>query len=98
MNWKIRLERAKKKLGFTKQDKSLSEKFKTCAIGEKLNLKNVIVSEYGYNWEKHFRDECGIRKGNEIYQFGVDFYTAIDDGSIVEANRIYKEIQKLKVV
>jgi len=94
LNWSQRIARAKKKGKFSKEDKLKAEKFCTCSVGEKFKLENVQPDGM---WFQYFNELYGKRKGDRIYQLGIDFGWLVTSDKVQESQQTYNEIQKLPV-
>jgi len=96
LNWKERIELAKKRGKFTKEDEDKSYFFKTCAIGEKYKLdldKNEgLLDDFNIGY-------FGLKETPELDKaelLGIKFYRKVKSNNIKQAQQIYNKIQKLK--
>jgi len=95
LNWKQRIDRAKKEDRFTKKDYKLAGEFNTCALGEKLHLRTRF--KYSMDIKGKFRMKYGTYSGTRMYDLGMKFYRFVKDDNIKQAEQIYNKIQKIKV-
>ena len=91
LTWKQRLDRANYRGNFVHRDRILVFNWRSCAIGEKLNIDSIV----GQNISSSF-----ILKnyGKEIFELGVKFSRAVVQNEISEAQKIYDKIQLMEVV
>ncbi len=83
LNWEKRIEMAKKNGYFTDDDKNKARYWSTCAVGEQFNIEDIeyITNEY---------------YGNEIEQLGIDFWIFVKNDEVLEAEKCFIRIKKIK--
>ena len=83
LNWKKRIEMAKKRGFFSYDDKEKSRHWNTCAVGEQFNIEDIeyITNEY-YEYD--------------IERLGLDFWIFVKNDQLSEAENCFKKIKKLK--
>ena len=83
LNWGKRIEMAKKRGFFSYDDKEKARKWTTCAVGEQFNIEDIdyIINEHS---------------GNKIEQLGIDFWIFVKNDEVLEAEKCFIRIKKIK--
>lgn len=90
MTWKERIITALDK-SFTREDKALSYKYETCALGERVLANRKYGSGVLRSIPLYYTDP------DKATLLGRKFHDAVFSGDPVRAGKIYTEIQKLEM-
>ena len=80
--WQVRIHEATNRGQFTDEDRALAKNFKTCVVGE----------YYPSRWKRLGWGEWD--RGWRLNQLGYDFYQAVRNEDMAEAETIRREIDK----
>lgn len=92
MNWKKRIERAKKKGKFNATDRELAESWNTCAVGEHFAIVDENLRVLGPSGSFG----GSLTRRDKIAGKGIDFSYAVDDDDFKWASELLKKIARFK--
>lgn len=88
-NWLDRIEAAKRRGFFEHDEITLAASWNSCAVAERFNLQRFETSQEAH--EAIYEMENWLT----VDSLGMDFYYAVRDDSVEDAEEIYKKIQAL---
>lgn len=89
MNWKERIDQAKKNGHFTIEDEQLANYWDSCAVGELHIFDNI---ELNYDNPLIYEKQCLILE--RLDKLGMDFFRNVVLNNVNKTQLIYKEIHK----
>jgi hypothetical protein len=97
MDWKARIERAKKSGKFTAKDRELAGSFTSCALSERIPRLQETEKETGFVTNVIQKAAYSDADAEDLEYLGLDFYGAVYDDDPLRAETIYNQMHKIPV-